>query len=202
MTGARAAATLTGGVALLERAIGYTLGQLGLVSTPLLARPTPCAQWDLRALLVHLDDSLAALCEALDLRRVGLDAAPLRSPATSSADPAAELVSALRDRACRLLGALASTHEVPVSVGGHPLPTSIVSSVGAIDVAVHGWDVARACGEGQPIPGELAEDMLEISPLLVSRADRPARFAPPVLVPSLASASDKLVAYLGRDPAR
>jgi len=76
-----------------------------------------------------------------------------------------------------------------------------VTSAGAIDVAVHGWDVARACGSTQPIPEQLAQDMLEISPLLVTRDDRPERFAAPIPVPPQASASDRLVAYLGRDPA-
>jgi uncharacterized protein (TIGR03086 family) len=213
MTGARPAATLTGGVALLERAVGYTLGQLSLVSpasAAMLARPTPCAQWDLRALLVHLNDSLAALGEALNLHRVDLGAAPpgVDSPGApggggglGGADPAAELVGSLRRRARRLLAALATTHDVPVSIGGRLLSTSIVTSAGAIDVAVHGWDAGRACGSGQPIPDRLAADMLAITPVLVSSADRPARFAAPVRVPAGASTSDKLVAYLGRDPA-
>lgn len=211
MTEARAATTLFGGVALLERAVSYTLGPLGLVTPALLTCRTPCRDWDLRALLAHMSDSLAALHEALDLREIdlepGMDASPGSGPGSSSipyacaADPAADMVSALRGRARRLLGMLAGTHDVPVSIGGSLLPASIVTSVGAIDIAVHGWDVARACGAALPIPEPLAEEMLAISPLFVSRADRPSRFAPPVPVPAGASASDRLVAYLGRDPA-
>jgi uncharacterized protein (TIGR03086 family) len=208
MTEARAATTLFGGVALLERAVSYTLGQLGLVNLASLARPTPCGDWDLRALLGHMNDSLVALQEALDLRHVDLDPGlgaslgpgngPGRGP--GSGDLAADLVGGLRGRACRLLGALAGTHDVPVSIGGCSLPTSIVSSAGAIDVAVHGWDVARACGGGEPIPEQLAEDMLAIAPYLVTSEDRPARFAVPIPVSSRASASDRLIAYLGRSP--
>src|SRR5690349_23901912 len=48
---------------LLERAIGYTLGSLLLVTPAAMTRPTPCADWDLGALLRHMDDSLAALHE-------------------------------------------------------------------------------------------------------------------------------------------
>jgi uncharacterized protein (TIGR03086 family) len=196
MTSARPQATLSGGVALLERAVSYTLGQLHAVTAADLSRPTPCLPWDLRVLLLHMDDSLAALAEALDVRHVG----PCPGPGYGPADSAVSLVGALRDRACHLLGALAGAGDDLVWVGGFPIPASVVTSAGAVDVAVHGWDVARACGRAGPIPEQLAVEMLEISPLLVSAADRPARFAAPVPVPAQASASDRLVAYLGRDP--
>jgi len=201
MTGARPPAALSGGVALLERSLYYALGQLHAVTSADLARPTPCPEWDLRGLLMHMDDSLIALQEALDLACVGPEAGDGAEPAYGPADSAISLVGRLRGHASRLLGAMAEAGEELVWVGGFPVPMSIVTSAGAVDVAVHGWDVARACGRVQPIPERLATEMLRISPLLVSCADRPALFAAPVPVPDLASASDRLVAYLGRDPA-
>jgi uncharacterized protein (TIGR03086 family) len=201
VTGPPPAAALSGGVALLERALGYALGQLHAVTSADLARPTPCPQWDLRGLLMHMDDSLIALQEALDLACVGPPASDGAEPAYGPADSAISLVGGLRGHASRLLGALAEAGEELVWVGGFPVPVSIVTSAGAVDVAVHGWDVARACGRVQPIPERLATEMLRISPLLISCADRPALFAAPVPVPDLASASDRLVAYLGREPA-
>jgi uncharacterized protein (TIGR03086 family) len=201
MTEARPAATLSGGVALLERALCYALGQLHAVTSADLARPTPCPEWDLRGLLMHMDDSLIALQEALDLAWVDAEASGEAEPAYGPADSAISLVGGLRGHASRLLGALAEARDGLVWVGGLPVPVSIVTSAGALDVAVHGWDVGRACGRAQPIPEQLATEMLEISPLLVTSADRPALFAAAVPVPPLASAGDRLVAYLGRDPA-
>ena len=201
MTGARPAAALSGGVALLERALCYALGQLHAVTSADLARPTPCPEWDLRGLLLHMDDSLIALQEALDLAWVDIGDSGEAEPAYGPADSAISLVGKVRGHASRLLGALAEASEGLVWVGGLPVPKSIVTSAGAVDVAVHGWDVARACGRAQPIPERLATEILEISPLLITCADRPALFAAPVPVPPLASASDRLVAYLGRDPA-
>lgn len=201
MTGTRPAATLAGGVALLERALCYALGQLHAVTSADLARPTPCSEWDLRGLLLHMDNSLIALQEGLDLAWIGPEASGEAEPAYGPADSAISLVGRLRGHASRMLGALAEAGAGLVWVGGLPVPMGIVTSAGAVDVAVHGWDVARACGRAQPIPERLATEMLEISPLLVTCADRPALFAPPVPVPHLASASDRLVAYLGRDPA-
>ncbi|HEY2578426.1 MAG TPA: TIGR03086 family metal-binding protein [Streptosporangiaceae bacterium] len=208
MTEAQAAATLSGGVALLERAISYSLCQLNGVTTATLSRPTPCTQWDLAALLVHVTDSLAALQEAMDLREVEPPpdvrdiGAPGTRPGALQNDPAAYLVAALRRRACHLLGSLAIARDHLVLVGGYPVPASIVTSAGAVDVAVHGWDIGCACGAPAAIPEELAQEMLRITPLLVTSADRPEMFAHPVPVADYASASDRLVGYLGRSPAQ
>ncbi len=211
MSESRAPGTLFGGVALLERAISYTLGSLHIVTSPALSRRTPCAEWDLRGLLAHMNDSLVALQEAVDVGHVDVghvDAGhgpghahgPGHGPVTGHDDPAADIVDALKGRACRLLGAWAGGGGDLVFVGGCPVSTSIVTCVGAVEVAVHGWDVARACGRHRPIPVELAGELLRLCPAFVAGTDRPARFAPPVAVSPLATSSDRLVAFLGRDP--
>jgi uncharacterized protein (TIGR03086 family) len=194
MTESPAAATLLRAVGLLERAISYTMGNLHNVTSAALSHRTPCGKWDLSDLLAHMDDSLTALHDAIDRGHVDL------SPATDGADPAADLVAVLRERAGLLLGACARTDSDLVTVGGCPVSASIVTSAGAIEVAIHGWDVAQACGRPQPIPPALAEELLQLSPLLVTAADRPGRFAAPVAAAPHASESDRLVAFLGRDP--
>ncbi|GAB2993571.1 TIGR03086 family metal-binding protein [Amycolatopsis acidiphila] len=184
------AAALIGGIGLLERAVNYTLGSLHLVCTRQLPRPTPCGDWTLRELLAHLDDSLLALYEAADLGHVALDV-----PEAGPGDP----VTALKDRACQLLAAWAAV-ETPgsVSVGGNPLTTSILTSAGAVELAVHGWDVARACGHDRPLPEPLAEELLELAPFFVTDDDRPRRFGPPLAVSLRACASERLLAFTGR----
>jgi uncharacterized protein (TIGR03086 family) len=192
MTAARARVGLTGGVALLERAVGYTLGGLLLVTPEAMTRPTPCRQWDLRALLLHLNDSVLALHEAVALHRVALDP-------VADGGPAEGLVAALRSHASRMLGAwTAASAPDPVAIGGRPLAADIVATAGAVEIAVHGWDVARACGRDRPIPPALAEELLDLVPLVVTDADRPSRFAAPVPAPWPASPGDRLVAFLGR----
>jgi uncharacterized protein (TIGR03086 family) len=199
MTDERATARPSSGVALLERAVGYTLGSLHLVTPAAMSRPTPCRGWDLRALLAHMEDALDALQEAVDLAAVDLEGWEGAAAAPDGPDPAARL----RDRACRLLGAWTRADgRRLVSVGGRPLPASVLTCAGALEVAVHGWDVAEACGVRRPLPPALAAELLVIAPLLVTGADRGVRFAAPVDLPSSASPSDQLIAYLGRDPRR
>ena len=188
-------AALPAGVAVLERAIAYALGSLALVTEPMLARPTPCAGWDLAALLDHLDDSMAALAEAAEHGRV-----PVGAPAVPYRD-AAGVVPALRDRAARLLGAWAGANRTgSVCVEDLPLTAPVIAGAGAIEVTVHGWDVAQACGRPRPIPADLADQLLDLSALLVRPADRPGRFARPVPPPPGARPGDRLVAFLGRVP--
>ena len=187
---------LLAGVAVLERAIAYALGSLALVNPTLLARPTPCAGWTLAALLDHLNDSMAALHEAAEYGRV-----PIGPPASPYPDPPG-VVPALRDRAARLLGAWAGASRTgTVCVEDVPLTAPVIAGAGAIELTVHGWDVAQACGRPRPIPADLADQLLDLSVLLVRPADRPGRFARPVPPPAGAPPGDRLVAFLGRVPA-
>ncbi|MFB4294232.1 maleylpyruvate isomerase N-terminal domain-containing protein [Nonomuraea sp. ATR24] len=107
----------------------------------------------------------------------------------------------LRGAACATLGAWSgAVRSAVVSVGGLPLAAELVAGVGAVEITVHGWDVAQACGHPRPIPATLAGELLELAALFVTPADRPARFAPPRSVPSNAPAEARLLACLGRDP--
>jgi uncharacterized protein (TIGR03086 family) len=191
----RGTTALLGGVELLERAIGYTQGSLMLVTSDSLANPTPCVDWDLHGLLAHMMDSLVALSEAAELGHIDLE------PSEPTGDFATDAVATLHRRACHLLGAWSQV-DAPreVSVGDASIMGSVLTGTGALEIAVHGWDVARACGHDRPIPPALAEYLLELAPLLVRDADRPDRFAAPVGISPLARPSHQLVAYLGRSP--
>jgi uncharacterized protein (TIGR03086 family) len=181
-----------GGVELLERAIGYTRGALALVTPEALSRPTPCSAWDLRQLLAHINDSLALLEEAGSAHRIRLAVVP---------DDPADPVPALRARACQLLATWsAASSDRQVSVDGRPLTTPVLTSAGALEITVHGWDVAAACGVRRPPPDALAEALLRVAPVLVTDADRPRRFGVPLPVRSGAAAGERLLAFLGRDP--
>lgn len=187
------------GVELLERAIGYTRGCLLLVQPTLMSAPTPCAGWDLRRLLAHMDDSLASLHEAGSTHEVHLAGA-----AADRADP----VESLRVRACALLADwsaqedAAATVRRDVLVEGRPVTAPVLTAAGALEVTVHGWDVSVACGAPRPIPDRLAAHLAVVAPVLVTEADRPVRFGPPVPVPPDAPTGDRLLAFLGRDPSR
>ena len=192
--------TPSGATGLLAGAISYMLGVCAPLGPGEMALPTPCADWDLARLLGHLCESMADLEAALRTGRLDLDGLPGRT----EGDP----VEALRDRAAELLcaGYCYGGPERFVAVGGLPIPAGLVACTGAVEIAVHGWDVAAARARAgrvrgvkeTPIPAALATRMLRLGPLLV--AGREGLFALPVEVPAQASPGDRLVGYLGRDP--
>jgi uncharacterized protein (TIGR03086 family) len=186
------------GPALLERAVGYTRTSLQLVTPVALDASTPCAEWDLLTLLRHMDDSLAAFTDAAEIGYV--DLVPVRTGETR-AEAGRLVLGRLRRRACALLAAWARHPGTgTVAVSDRVLGSDLLAAAGALEVAVHGWDVARACGADRPPPPGLALALLDAVPLLVADADRPRRFADPVDVPVDARPGDRLLAALGRSP--
>ncbi len=73
----------------------------------------------------------------------------------------------------------------------------MLAAAGALEITVHGWDVAQACGLDHPIPGSLAAALLDVAVDLVADADRPARFGRPPAGES-GDPGEALLAFLGR----
>ena len=176
---------------LLDRAVRYALSAAGQATPRLLPAATPCAEWDLGRLLVHLGDSLDALAEGLSARSVGLcppccgAEGSAGAPSGPGASDDESLIAGLAVRAAVLLTACAEVPggQEPVAVGDQLLTTSVVAITGAIEVAVHGWDISVSCGDREPVPSRLATELLPYAALLVPRHTRPGLFADPVLVP-------------------
>jgi uncharacterized protein (TIGR03086 family) len=177
--------------ALLQRAISYALDVVDAVTPAMLGRPTPCRGWDLRMLLRHACESTTALHEGLDAGRIGLHAAP-------DDDSTTEPTRVFRARAGRLRDRWPTHDAQVIAIADCRLADTVMAGAGALEFAVHGWDVSQACGQRRPIPPDLATDLLGIARALVPVANRRHLFAPPVPVGPEASAGERLVAYLGR----
>ena len=180
-------------VAVLDSAVIWTHSCLQLARTSDLSLPTPCADWDLGQLLAHMEDSLVALGEAAALGRVRL------TGPTTELDPG-RTIDRIVQRACATRAAwLQRLTSAPVSIGDLPLGRDTLAMVGALEIAVHGWDVAQAVGHGRQIPEDLAARLYDVAQLVVTPEERGTRFAQPVPVRDDASMSTRLLAHLGRD---
>jgi uncharacterized protein (TIGR03086 family) len=179
---------------LLDSAVSYALTEAAVVTPQLLSSPTPCPGWDLKILLNHVVDSIRVLHEAITIGGVSASAAP-----DDALRPRLDPVARLRRETAMLLAAGVAA-EGTVYIGDRELTTSLVTVAGAIEIAVHGWDISVACGDARVIPSNLAAVLLPIAPLLITAETRSGLFADPVPLARPACPGDELVAFLGRQP--
>ncbi|HZD98150.1 MAG TPA: maleylpyruvate isomerase family mycothiol-dependent enzyme [Micromonosporaceae bacterium] len=162
-------AALSGTGTLLAQAIRYALDSVADVTQTCLTRATPCAEWDVAALMCHVNDSLAALHEGMATGTIAPDPTEPTSYQT-----AYELVDTFRDRADRLLAAATTLRRQGrlITIADRCTTESVVDAIGTVEIAVHGWDVATACGRDRPIPPDLAAAILNVVPVVVADADQ------------------------------
>jgi uncharacterized protein (TIGR03086 family) len=166
-----------------------------------LDRPSPCAGWDLRALLEHMIGQNHGFAEAVE----GPQDAPAPAFAPRSIDDAG-LVEAWEESADRTAAAFAAApgerHVLLVEVAvAQRFPLATVLGVHLLDTVVHTWDVATAAGRGfRP-----DEDLAVVVVGLAARVpDGPARerpdaaFAPAVTGPDGSDPWVDALALLGR----
>jgi uncharacterized protein (TIGR03086 family) len=186
------AAALDGAVELLDRSLAYTRVVLADVRPDQLERATPCAGWRLGRLLAHMEDALDAFTEAA-AGQVEVDPVPDTSTR----------VDALREKACALLGAWTAVRPLPgqVQIGDVGLDAPLLVATAALEITVHGWDVAQATGRRTPIPVDLAAGLLPIAQHVIGTADRGARFAIPRPADAHQAPDVRLLSWTGRAPA-
>ena len=180
-----------------ERATAWTATKVAGAAADLDA-PTPCSEWTVRRLLDHL---LAAQAVFASSPTDGTIAPPpTPPPELVGDDPVAQYEQARQ-------ATLAAYSEPGVldrmlAGFGSQVPASVVLGIAFCDNLIHGWDLARATGQDETMPPELAALGRE---LLEGRIDEGARgpgggFGPVVEVAPDARDQDKLLAYCGRTP--
>lgn len=163
--------------------------------------PTPCAKWTVHDVLNHLVGTLA-LGEALlgdQPPAVAMLPGDLPTDDLVGDDP----VAAYRAHVAALLAAatpeaIARVHTTPLG----EMPGTVLAGFTFLDVLVHGWDLARATGQHAELDAGLAERALAFARTTISdeMGTRAPRIGAEVSVGSDASATDRLVSFLGRVP--
>lgn len=171
---------------LFGRATDYARGVLSGLTYDDLGRPTPCEGWDAGRVVLHLADVIDGL---IGLVETGALALP-QPPRTNHPDP----VALVDERLAKLAHAF--------SVVADASTVENAALAGAVELTTHGWDIGLARHPADRIPESLAEDVLALVSPTLDVSARGENFAAPIDVPSNASASDRLVAFLGRAPRR
>lgn len=178
----------------LQQALQGTLVILTRVRPEELDRPTPCASWDVRALINHFVGT--ARWWAATIAGDG---------DVAEADYAAGDFVAAYEESIRIAvsafgtdGALDRTVRLPFG----EFPGTVLLTLATMEQFTHGWDLARATGQSADLDPGLAAGLLSQSRLAIPDAyrgpDGTALFGPARDVPAGAGPADQLAAFLGR----
>jgi uncharacterized protein (TIGR03086 family) len=163
--------------------------------------PTPCTEWDVRALLNHVIGTLW-LAEGLfgdrppryPMAPGGLPPDDLagEDPAAAYAEAAAAALAAAAAR-----DTLTRVHTTPLG----EMPGPVLAGFTTLDILVHGWDLARATGQPADLDGRLAAHVLCFAgQALATPQSRGGRIRPAIPLAADAPVTHRLVAFLGRRP--
>jgi uncharacterized protein (TIGR03086 family) len=182
-----------------ERAVRATVTLVARVTPADLDLPTPCAEWDLGALLAHMTTQHRGFAAAAAGH--GADPGvwrPTGNPLIEYAEAADQVIAAFAAP-----GVPERDFALPEITEERPIPGWTAIGFHFIDYVVHGWDVARTLG----LPWVLPEDLLAAA-LPVARAvpggdlrlAPGAAFAPGLPVAAGAEPLTEILELLGRSP--
>lgn len=183
--------------ALLEQASGEATRLVDGVDEAALGEPTPCTEWDVRALLNHMTGVSNLFAVAIEKggvtdEEVGevMGGDCLGADFKASWHAAADRAGA----AYRRDGVLDDT----VSLAGFgEMPGQMAMSIALLDLTTHCADLAHATG--QPMPAaDVCEPALAIGTQMLAEHRDPRAFDPEQPVAAGASAPERLLAFTGR----
>jgi uncharacterized protein (TIGR03086 family) len=159
--------------------------------------PTPCTEWDVRALLNHLiiwtSYSLEARAHGESVGQDVIDRDFADEPGFA-AGYRAQLDRALAAWADR------AVWQRSLSVMGADTPAADVAALNIAEMVLHGWDLAAATGQAYTVSEPAAAAAMQAVEAKAELFRQFKGFADPVAVPPTAPALDRLLALSGRDP--
>ncbi len=188
-------------VRLHERALDEAARLVDGVTPAQMSLPTPCSEWDVRALLTHLVGG--------NLRWVSVaQGRPLPRPPAQGARPSPELLgddpaTAYRRSAAVLTEAwqdpllLDQQFDIPFGL----MPGRAALTLHVVETVTHGWDLAKATGQSPAFDPDVVRTALHFTQETLPPSRPPGSpFAEAVPVADEAPEIDRLAAYLGRTP--
>jgi len=181
-----------------KRAVAQTESIVAAVQPDQLGLPTPCTEYDVRALLSHVVGGLNRIAI------VGEGGDALAIPARADGVPDDGWPDAYRAAAARARAAWADDArlDAPVTVPWGTVPGRIAVSGYVQEILTHGWDLARATGQPTELDPELATWVLAVARRILPPEPRGGQipFGPVVPIPSDAGLYAQLAGWLGRQP--
>lgn len=162
-----------------------------------LSQPTPCEDWDVRALIHHLL-TWSGYASELVARKQPVDVMALQ--AKELPQDLRNAVAEQLDRAIEAWAEEGATDGEATLGGPQPFPAAYLGAMLLSDLVLHGWDLAKATGQEFRVDEEIAEEVLRSSVGMAAEAREMKLFGEAVNVGDDAKAIDQALAATGRDP--
>jgi uncharacterized protein (TIGR03086 family) len=177
----------------IDRATAFAAEKIKGVQPGDLAKPTPCSEFDVEALLNHVTGGLVMLTEAAKGGKPEIPSGDQvgSDPSGTYDERRVALLAALRQP-----GVLERTWEMPFG----SMEGSMMASIAFMEHLTHGWDVAKATGQDTAMPTDLVQECMEVVSPMGAMLRTPGVCGPAVSVPDSASLQDRLIGFLGRQP--
>ncbi|MDX6263653.1 MAG: hypothetical protein QOH84_5341 [Kribbellaceae bacterium] len=180
----------------LDRAAtNLCLTQVTAVRPDQLTLPTPCDEWNLGELVAHLlaeNRGFASNASGV-IDRVAWQPGPPDEVALAEFPASVDqLATAFADD--EVLDRQVEVREFGV------FPGRVAAAMHFLDYLVHAWDIARSIDRPNPIPDDLADAALTLSPLFPTARPAGGPFAAVVPVAHEAGPVERLLGLVGRDP--
>jgi uncharacterized protein (TIGR03086 family) len=191
-------ATESDPLALLRRALDQTGELVAGTRRDQAELPTPCRSWTVALLIGHLVTDMGNFAARVT------GSTPDWSKAPEGGGDWTAAFSAGREHLDAAWADADLQSEVP-TMGGGTAPLVSRADQQIAEMAVHGWDLARATGQSENLDAAVAEHGLRwakqtLSPEFRGPEDEGKSFGDEVPVPDDAPAYERLAGWFGRDP--
>lgn len=161
--------------------------------------PTPCTEYDVRALAGHLADWTGRRARRAARKEPIEDAAGDDVPAIGG--PGWAEAYAAEARATAEAWTEPTAWEGSTSLtGGGDMPAAFTGAIVFGEFVIHGWDLARSTGTSLELGDDLVRALYEQIAAMADQARRYKVFGPEVRVPESAPLLHRALGLAGRDP--
>jgi len=184
-------------VATFERVLDQTNDVIDRVDPSQLSNPTPCSEWDVRAVINHITGGAMMFAECVEQGSVPDSRLGELMAGDNLGDDFKASYRAASDRARATFavpGALEKTVKLPFG----EMPGGVALNIAIMDVMTHAADIAKATGQTIDDDEVLATALEVGRQLITDDFRRPGVFDAEQPVPPNASAADQLLAFAGR----